>query len=137
MWTVVWLKRIISTLRPVCKNHSIRKTQVKQSSEKYFLLNKPAGVVSAVSDKEHQTVIDLIKEADRVPKLYRVGRLDRSTEGLLLITNNGPLGYRMLHPKYHVAKTYYVEVNAFLADDAPAFFENGVSFDDGTICQVC
>lgn len=109
--------------------------QVKQSSEKYFLLNKPAGVVSAVSDKEHQTVIDLIKESDRVPKLYPVGRLDRSTEGLLLITNNGPLGYRMLHPKYHVAKTYYVEANAFLADDAPAFFENGVSFDDGTICK--
>ena len=109
--------------------------QVKQSSEKYFLLNKPAGVVSAVSDKEHQTVIDLIKEADRVPQLYPVGRLDRSTEGLLLVTNNGPLGYRMLHPKYHVAKTYYVEVNAFLADDAPAFFENGVSFDDGTICK--
>lgn len=80
-----------------------------------------------MSDKEHQTVIDLIKEADRVPQLYPVGRLDRSTEGLLLITNNGPLGYRMLHPKYHVAKTYYVEVNAFLADDAPAFFENGVS----------
>lgn len=76
-----------------------------------------------MSDKEHQTVIDLIKEADRVPKLYPVGRLDRSTEGLLLVTNNGPLGYRMLHPKYHVAKTYYVEVNAFLADDAPAFLK--------------
>lgn len=122
-------------VEPSLQKITVSGKQVKQSSEKYFLLNKPAGVVSAVSDKEHQTVIDLIKEADRVPKLYPVGRLDRSTEGLLLITNNGPLGYRMLHPKYHVAKTYYVEVNAFLADDAPAFFENGVSFDDGTICK--
>lgn len=122
-------------VEPSLQKITVSGKQVKQSSEKYFLLNKPAGVVSAVSDKEHQTVIDLIKEADRVPKLYPVGRLDRSTEGLLLVTNNGPLGYRMLHPKYHVAKTYYVEVNAFLADDAPAFFENGVSFDDGTICK--
>ena len=122
-------------VEPSLQKITVSGKQVKQSSEKYFLLNKPAGVVSAVSDKEHQTVIDLIKEADRVPKLYPVGRLDRSTEGLLLITNNGPLGYRMLHPKHHVAKTYYVEVNAFLADDAPAFFENGVSFDDGTICK--
>ena len=64
MWTVVWLKRIISTLRPVCKKVTVSGKQVKQSSEKYFLLNKPAGVVSAVSDKEHQTVIDLIKEAE-------------------------------------------------------------------------
>ena len=109
--------------------------QVKQSSEKYFLLNKPAGVVSAVSDKEHQTVIDLIAEADRVPKLYPVGRLDRDTEGLLLITNNGPLGFAMLHPRYHVAKTYYVEVNDILGPDAPAFFESGVVFEDGTVCK--
>ncbi|MCF2565662.1 rRNA pseudouridine synthase [Streptococcus pasteurianus] len=122
-------------VEPSLQKITVSGKQVKQSSEKYFLLNKPAGVVSAVSDKEHQTVIDLIKEADCVPKLYPVGRLDRSTEGLLLITNNGPLGYRMLHPKYYVAKTYYVEVNAFLADDVPAFFENGVSFDDGTICK--
>lgn len=122
-------------VEPSLQKITVSGKQVKQSSEKYFLLNKPAGVVSVVSDKEHQTVIDLIKGADRVPKLYPVGRLDRSTEGLLLITNNGPLGYRMLHPKDHVAKTYYVEVNAFLADDAPAFFENGVSFDGGTICK--
>ena len=135
MWTVVWLKRIISTLRPVCKKSQYQENKSNSHQRNILLLNKPAGVVSAVSDKEHQTVIDLIKEADRVPQLYPVGRLDRSTEGLLLITNNGPLGYRMLHPKYHVAKTYYVEVNAFLADDAPAFFENGVSFDDGTICK--
>lgn len=55
--------------------------------------------------------------------LYPIGRLDRDTEGLLIITNNGPLGYRMLHPKHHVAKTYYVEVNGFLERDAITFFE--------------
>lgn len=122
-------------VEPSLQEITVSGKQVTLSTEKYFILNKPAGVVSAVSDKEHQTVIDLIAESDRVPKLYPVGRLDRDTEGLLLITNNGPLGYRMLHPKYHVTKTYYVEVNGRLADDALAFFENGVTFDDGTICK--
>ncbi|SEK49217.1 pseudouridine synthase [Streptococcus equinus] len=122
-------------VEPSLQEITVSGKQVTLSTEKYFILNKPAGVVSAVSDKEHQTVIDLIAESDRVPKLYPVGRLDRDTEGLLLITNNGPLGYRMLHPKYHVTKTYYVEVNGRLADDAPAFFENGVTFNDGTVCK--
>lgn len=122
-------------VEPSLQEITVSGKQVTLSTEKYFILNKPAGVVSAVSDKEHQTVIDLIAESDRVPKLYPVGRLDRDTEGLLLITNNGPLGYRMLHPKYHVTKTYYVEVNGRLADDAPAFFENGVTFNDGRICK--
>lgn len=122
-------------VEPSLQEITVSGKQVTLSTEKYFILNKPAGVVSAVSDKEHQTVIDLIAESDRVPKLYPVGRLDRDTEGFLLITNNGPLGYRMLHPKYHVTKTYYVEVNGRLGDDAPAFFENGVTFDDGTICK--
>lgn len=122
-------------VEPSLQEITVSGKQVTLSTEKYFILNKPAGVVSAVSDKEHQTVIDLIAESDRVPKLYPVGRLDRDTEGLLLITNNGPLGYRMLHPKYHVTKTYYVEVNGRLAEDAPVFFENGVTFNDGTICK--
>lgn len=101
----------------------------------YYLLNKPAGVLSAVSDRKHQTVIDLIKEKDRRTGLYPIGRLDRDTEGLLLITNNGPLGFRMLHPKYHVEKVYYVEVNGLLAADAIAFFKAGIQFLDGGICQ--
>ena len=103
--------------------------------EVYYLMNKPAGVVSARSDKEHQTVIDLIKTEDQREGIYPVGRLDRDTEGLVLITNNGPWGFAMLHPRYHVDKTYYVEVNDRLGADAPAFFEQGVVFDDGTLCK--
>ncbi|MBF7093951.1 rRNA pseudouridine synthase [Streptococcus sp. HF-1907] len=105
------------------------------STDVYFMLHKPAGVVSAVSDSQHQTVIDLIRGKDRVDGLYPIGRLDRDTEGLLLITNNGPLGFRMLHPKHHVDKTYYVEVNGALDSDAPAFFGNGIAFLDGTVCK--
>ena len=105
------------------------------AKESYFLLNKPAGVVSACSDSKFQTVLDLLREEDRVSGLFPIGRLDRDTEGLVLLTNNGPLGFRMLHPKHHVDKTYYVEVNDSLHPDAPAFFENGVTFLDGTSCK--
>ena len=67
--------------------------ELEHTPEVYYLMNKPAGVVSARKDKEHQTVIDLIKPKDQRDGLYPVGRLDRDTEGLVLITNNGPLGF--------------------------------------------
>ncbi|HFI2472364.1 TPA: pseudouridine synthase [Streptococcus suis] len=109
--------------------------KVELEGSVYYLLHKPAGVVSAVTDQEHQTVIDLISPQDSREGLYPVGRLDRDTEGLVLITNNGPLGYRMLHPSHHVDKVYYVEVNGCLAEDASKFFASGVTFLDGTRCQ--
>lgn len=109
--------------------------QIELSGSVYYLLHKPAGVVSAVSDREHQTVVDLISPPDRREKLYPLGRLDRDTEGVVLITNNGPLGYRMLHPSHHVDKVYYVEVNGPLEPTAPDFFAAGVTFLDGTRCQ--
>ncbi|VTS31588.1 16S pseudouridylate synthetase [Streptococcus pseudoporcinus] len=102
----------------------------------YFILNKSRGVVSALKDKEHPTVIDCLIEADRFPNLYPVGRLDRDTEGLVLLTDNGPLGFRMLHPNHHVDKSYYVVVNGFLDDDLPSFFRAGVVFLDGTVCKA-
>lgn len=108
---------------------------VQIESESYLMLHKPAGVLSAVRDKKYQTVIDLIAPKDRKDGIYPIGRLDRDTEGLLLLTTNGPLGFRMLHPRHHVEKTYYVEVNGWLGEDAPHFFEKGVSFSDGTLCQ--
>ncbi|KPJ22680.1 pseudouridine synthase [Streptococcus phocae subsp. phocae] len=101
----------------------------------YYLLNKPSGVVCARSDAQHQTVIDLIADRPKPDGLYPVGRLDRDTKGLVLITNNGPLGFRMLHPKHHVTKTYKVTVNGFLGADAPCFFNNGIVFPDGTSCK--
>lgn len=110
-------------------------SQVRAFSHRYYLLHKPAGVVSACFDRQHQTVIDLIRKEDRVANLYPIGRLDRDTTGLVLLTDNGPLGFRMLHPKHHVNKTYLVTVNGYLAADAVPFFENGVTFLDGTRCK--
>ncbi|MCU9533703.1 pseudouridine synthase [Streptococcus sp. CSL10205-OR2] len=101
----------------------------------YYLMNKPQGVVTAKKDKNFQTVLDLLKETDKRADIYPIGRLDRDTEGLILLTNNGPLGYRMLHPSHHVDKTYRVTVNGFLDEDAVPFFQAGVVFLDGTVCK--
>ncbi|WP_273449593.1 pseudouridine synthase [Streptococcus ferus] len=113
----------------------VRGEQLRWQESLYLIMNKPKGVVTARSDKKHPTVLDLLEDDDKMPGTYPVGRLDRDTEGLVLLTNNGPLGFRMLHPRYHVSKTYYVEVNGKLGVDAVHFFKEGISFLDGNKCQ--
>ena len=80
----------------------------------YFMLNKPAGVVSATDDNTCTTVIDLIKTNNR-KDLFPVGRLDKDTEGLLIITNDGAMAHDLLSPKKHVDKTYYAKVKGKLS----------------------
>ncbi|MGV3028055.1 pseudouridine synthase [Streptococcus hyovaginalis] len=109
--------------------------RVRDSSLVYYLLHKPAGIVTARKDGHHQTVLDLLAKEVSKDGLYPVGRLDRDTEGLVLITNNGPLGFKLLHPSHHISKTYLVEVNGYLAEDAVDFFDQGVRFLDGNICK--
>lgn len=95
----------------------------------YYMLNKPAGVVSAVTDASCQTVIDLL---DVTPKngLFPVGRLDKDTEGLLLITNDGELSHNLLSPTKHVDKKYYVELNGELIDTDIELFQNGLDIGE-------
>lgn len=109
-------------------------TRIHDDSQKYYMLNKPQGVISATTDKEHTTVIDLFA-TENVEGLYPLGRLDGDTEGLLLVTNNGPLGYRMLNPDQHIEKEYYVEVNGPLDEDAVETFKRGVVFHGGYQCK--
>ena len=104
-------------------------------AEHYYLLNKPRGVVSAVTDAQHQTVIECLPPVLQHPQLYPVGRLDRDTTGLVLLTTNGPLGFRLLHPQYHVEKEYEVVVNGWLDQQAVDAFASGVVFSDGTNCK--
>lgn len=99
------------------------------------MLHKPAGVVTANKDKELPTVMDLLPPDIQSDKLYAVGRLDRDTTGFLLLTDNGPLGFQLLHPQYHVDKTYQVEVNGLLTPDHIQAFQKGIVFLDGTICK--
>ena len=91
----------------------------------YFMLNKPAGVVSATEDKKERTVIDLIKESKR-KDLFPAGRLDKDTEGLLLITNDGQLAHRLLSPKKHVDKVYYAKIDGMVTEEDVKRFAEGI-----------
>ena len=99
----------------------------------YYMLNKPAGIISASEDGRESTVVDLISEPKR-KDLFPVGRLDRDTEGLLLITNNGTLSHRLLSPKHHVDKVYYARVSGILTDGDIELFRDGLILTDGLEC---
>ena len=92
----------------------------------YYMLNKPAGVISATTDAKDKTVIDLIETKKR-KDLFPVGRLDKDTEGLLLITNDGELAHRLLSPKKHVDKVYYAKVEGVVNEADIIAFREGVS----------
>ena len=100
-------------------------------SYEYYMLNKPAGVVSATEDRRDTTVIDLIKEKKR-KDLFPVGRLDKDTEGLLLITNDGELAHLLLSPKKHVDKVYYAKVQGKVDESDVKAFADGVDIGDDT-----
>lgn len=104
--------------------------QVSYLAYEYYMLNKPAGVVTATTDVREKTVMDLIFSARK--DLFPVGRLDKDTEGLLLITNDGMLAHQLLSPKKHVDKTYYVRLaHPVDAMYVPAF-QAGLELSDGT-----
>lgn len=101
---------------------------------RYYMLNKPAGVVSATEDNRDTTVIDLL-EGENIRGLFPVGRLDKDTEGLLLITNDGDLSHRMLSPKKHVEKCYYVELLDKIDKDSIKELTEGVDIGDDEITR--
>ena len=99
----------------------------------YYMLNKPQGVVSATEDNRYKTVVDLVDEKNR-RDLFPVGRLDIDTEGLLLITNDGPLAHKLLAPKKHVDKIYYAVCDGHVPDSAVEEFAKGILLSDGLQC---
>lgn len=96
----------------------------------YYLLNKPQGVVSATEDQVHQTVLDLLDETARRKSVFPVGRLDKDTHGLLLLTNDGDLAHRLLSPKKHVDKVYEAEVDGIMTEQDIEVFAQGISLSD-------
>jgi 16S rRNA pseudouridine516 synthase len=96
----------------------------------YYMLNKPAGVVSATQDNVSKTVMDLLQSADKREDLFPVGRLDKDTEGLLLLTNDGELAHRLLSPKKHVDKTYLVSIECALSEEEIRRLEEGVDIGE-------
>jgi ribosomal small subunit pseudouridine synthase A (EC 5.4.99.-) len=101
----------------------------------YFMMNKPAGVISATEDDYERTVLDLMDEEDRQKKLFPAGRLDKDTVGLLLLTNDGELAHRLLSPKKHVRKTYFAIVEGWVTDRDAELFREGIVLEDGYRCK--
>ena len=95
----------------------------------YYMLNKPSGVVSATEDKNDSTVLDLIDEKQR-KDLFPVGRLDKDTEGLLLITNDGELAHQLLSPKKHVDKVYFARIDGKVTEEDVRRFAEGLEIGE-------
>ncbi len=100
----------------------------------WVMLNKPAGVLSATEDGRGQTVLDLLPTELQKLGLFPVGRLDKDTEGLLLLTNDGQTAHRLLSPKYHVDKVYYARTAGRLEEEDSRAFESGMTLEDGLVC---
>lgn len=144
-WTRSQVKKIVRTGSVTVDGNEVKKPetkideklsivrvdgrQIKYNKYEYYMLNKPKGFVSATTDREHKTVVDIISSSEK-KDLFPVGRLDIDTEGLLLITNDGELAHRLLAPKNHVEKTYYVEVSGILDDADVDAVEKGLDIGE-------
>lgn len=103
-------------------------------SEYYYMMHKPAGVITATQDNEHRTVMDLLDDSDKRMDLFPVGRLDKDTTGLLLITNNGTIAHELLAPKKHVDKVYEALIDGVVMQEEITKFANGMELD-GVLLQ--
>ena len=109
--------------------------QVGYSEFVYIMLNKPTGYVSATDDKSLPFVTELLDERYRKMELFPVGRLDKDTVGLMILTNDGKLAHRLLSPKHHVEKKYYFEADEPLPDNVVTAFREGIVLRDGYECK--
>ena len=101
----------------------------------YIMMNKPKNVVSATEDAIEKTVVDILEEKDRTNKVFPVGRLDKDTEGLMLLTNDGELAHKLISPKKDIEKKYYVEVSGELKEEHIKLIKDGLTIDGGYKCK--
>ena len=101
----------------------------------YLMMNKPAGVISATFDNKDETVIDLLEVEHQVFEPFPVGRLDKDTVGLLLLTNDGDLNHRLISPKWKVDKVYFAKIDQKVTEEDIEKFKNGITLDDGYTCK--
>lgn len=101
----------------------------------YLMMNKPAGVISATFDNKDETVIDLLEVEHQVFEPFPVGRLDKDTVGILLLTNDGDLNHRLISPKWKVDKVYFAKINQKVTEEDIEKFKHGITLDDGYRCK--
>ena len=103
----------------------------------YYMMNKPSGVISATYDKRQKTIIDLLLDIDKNKNLFPVGRLDKDTEGLILLTTNGKLTYNLISPDKNKLKTYIVEIDQEINNNDLDNIQNGVILENGYKTLPC
>lgn len=113
---------------------SFDKRVVSYDEKVYIIMNKPKGVISATEDEKETTVIDLLDEKYKKMKLFPVGRLDKDTVGLLILSNDGRFAHNTLSPKKHVEKSYYAHINGKITEQHIKKFEEGVVISGGYKC---
>lgn len=119
---------------PAAVSLSVDGEDVGWRSVTWLMMNKPAGVLSATEDGRGKTVVDLLPPELRRLGLFPVGRLDKNTEGLLLLTDDGDLAHRLLSPRHHVDKEYFVRVDGRLTEADADAFRRGMALRDGLRC---
>lgn len=120
-----------TTVDPAKQKITVDGQRIRVRRKQYFILNKPVGVISTNFDQDGRTrVIDLLPQEER---LFTIGRLDRQSEGLIIVTNDGELANQLAHPRYGVAKTYHVEVAGAVSVDAIKMVQSGVYIAEGFI----
>lgn len=120
-------------VQPEADTVSYQGVEVRYQKYFYYMLNKPAGVISATTDKQQKTVIDLLQPTDFRPDLFPVGRLDKDTEGFVLLSNDGELAHELLSPKKHVAKEYFAKVSGVMTKEDVVAFAKGLTLDQGEV----
>lgn len=113
----------------------VNNQEINYQKYHYFVMNKPKGVLSATEDRNQRTVIDLLAKKDRYQGITPVGRLDKDTTGLLLLTNDGQLNHKLLAPDKHVAKIYQAEISGVADEQTVKVFASGMTLGDGTKLQ--
>lgn len=109
-------------------------TEIVYKAHIYIMMNKPSGVISATEDPREKTVIDLLPPSMRRPGLFPVGRLDRDTQGLLIITDDGNFAHEVLSPRKHVAKQYIAVIDSPTTPEQRYAFENRLTIDGNYTC---
>lgn len=126
-----------AAVQPETDTVALRGKPVVYQKNRYILLHKPEGVITASRDRAQKTVLDLLKPADRIPGLAPAGRLDKDTAGLLLITDDGQLTHRMLSPKSHAPKYYLAALRDPFTAQIQAAFRAGILLREGDTEEPC
>lgn len=130
MWNGEVIKSANQKVNPEEDSITVYGERVEYKEFLYLMMNKPADVISATWDKMDQTVIDLLIEEDRHFEPFPVGRLDKDTEGLLLLTNDGKLAHQLLTPKNNIAKTYMAKVKHPIDEEDVNRFAEGIQLEE-------